>query len=124
MSQNPINLAVRFLLEVAALFIMGYWGWQQGDGFIRYVWMLAIPIVAAALWGTFRVPGDPGDAPVAVPGLVRLLLELAYFGFSIWALFSLGEYTLAWIFGVILLIHYVISYDRVRDLLIGRPGQP
>jgi hypothetical protein len=39
MSTNPINLAVRFLLELSALFAMGLWGWQQGEGLIRYLYM-------------------------------------------------------------------------------------
>jgi hypothetical protein len=34
--KNPINLAVRFLLETAALIAIGYWGWTQFDGALRY----------------------------------------------------------------------------------------
>ncbi len=29
MAFNPLNLALRFLLEVAALVAMGYWGWNK-----------------------------------------------------------------------------------------------
>lgn len=28
MNTNPINLAVRFLLEIVMLIIFGYWGWH------------------------------------------------------------------------------------------------
>jgi hypothetical protein len=119
MSQNRINLAARFLLEVAALVSMGYWGWRQGEGAIRFLIMLGVPIFAAALWGIFRVPGDPGDAPVAVPGFIRLILEAIFFIFAIWALYSSGANTAAYVFAVIVVIHYGISYDRIKDLLLG-----
>jgi hypothetical protein len=117
MNAHPINLALRFMLEVAVLGIMGYWGWQRGDGFLRFVLMVGVPLVATILWGTFRVPGDPGAAPVAVPGLVRLLLELIFFGFAVWALYDVRAVKLSWGLSVILIIHYLVSYDRVLWLI-------
>ena len=119
MSQNPINLAVRFFLEIAALVSMGYWGWRQGEGILRYALLLGVPLVAATLWGIFRVPGDPGDAPVPVPGVVRLLLEAVFFAFSTWALYASDARTAAWVFGIVVIVHYALSYDRIRDLLLG-----
>lgn len=44
---------------------------------MRFFLALGIPGVAAVLWATFRVPNDPGRAPVPVPGIVCLALELA-----------------------------------------------
>jgi hypothetical protein len=121
MSEHPINLALRFFLEIAALVVMGYWGWQRGgDGPLRFVLALAIPLIAAALWGTFRVPGDPGGAPVAVAGPIRLLLEAAFFVFAVWTLYDSGNSNLGWIFGIVLLLHYLISYDRIFWLLKNR----
>jgi hypothetical protein len=118
MSQNSINLALRFLLEIATLVVMGYWGWQRGgEGFIRYVLALAVPLIAAILWGAFRVPGDPGNAPIAISGLVRLILELVFFGFSVWALYTMGKLNFAWALGIVLILHYLLSYDRILWLL-------
>jgi hypothetical protein len=117
MGQNPANLAVRFLLELAALYFIGRWGWIQGDGALRYVLVIGLPLLAAFVWGTFRVPGDGGAPRVQVPGIVRLSIELAFFGFAIWGLFDLGVDTTGWIFGGITLIHYIISYDRIGWLL-------
>ena len=117
MANNPINLAVRFFLELAGLFALGYWGWSQHSGAAQWLWAIGVPLIAAALWGTFRVPGDPGKAPVAVPGLVRLLLELAYFAGAVMAIYASGWVTLSNIFAIIILIHYIISYDRVVWLL-------
>jgi hypothetical protein len=116
MGSNPVNLVLRFLLEMAALIAMGFWGWKQGAGAIRYVLALGIPLIAAALWGIFGVPDDPSRsarAVVAVPGMVRLALELAYFGFAVWALHSAGATRAASIFGLVVVVHYILSYDRV-----------
>ena len=88
MSNHPLNLAFRFLLELAGLAAMGYWGWQQGSGWVRFAAAVLVPLAASVLWGTFRVPDDPGKAPVPVPGFVRLLLEAAFFGFAAWGLFD------------------------------------
>ena len=117
MSSNPINLLVRFLMEISALISIGMWGWQQGNGISRFLIAIGIPLVAAAIWGTFRVPNDPGKAPIAVPGFIRLIYEFLFFGFAIWALFNINYITLGWIFLIILVIHYVISYDRLLWLL-------
>lgn len=117
MAKNPINLAFRFILEIAALLIMGIWGWGQADGALRVLPALGVPLIAAALWGIFRVPNDPGPAPRPVPGLVRLGLEIAYFAFSVWVLYDLGRPLLAAIFGALVVVHYVISYDRIQWLV-------
>ena len=59
MGSHPINLAIRFLLEITALITMGFWGWRQSEGWFRYILALIIPILAAVVWGTFAVPNDP-----------------------------------------------------------------
>jgi len=122
LSAHPVNLALRFLLELTALLAMGVWGWRQGEGGLRYVLAVGIPLAAAAVWGTFRIPNDPGKAPVAVPGILRLALELAYFAFATWALFDIGAELPGWIFGIVTAIHYLVSYDRVGRLLRGSVG--
>jgi hypothetical protein len=117
MANNPLNLAVRFGLELAALWAMGYWGWTQHAGPARWLWMLGLPLIAAAAWGTFRVPNDPGPAPVAVRGWVRLLIEAAVFGGAVWALFAAGRGGWAWVLAAIVAVHYAVSYDRIGWLL-------
>jgi hypothetical protein len=120
MSQNMINLAVRFLLELAALYAFGRWGWQTNEGFLRYVLMIGLPLLAATLWGVFRVPGDAsanGNAVVAVPGWVRLLFEIVFFSFAAYCFFATGLQNAGWAFGIVTLLHYILSYDRILWLL-------
>jgi hypothetical protein len=120
MGKNPINLALRFLLELFGLFALGYWGWTQHSGLPRILWTLGLPLLAAFLWGTFRVPNDPGKAPVAVTGWVRLLLEIVYFGGSVYLLYLAGQPGWALAFGLVTLLHYIISYDRLAWMLTSQ----
>ena len=120
MSQNPINLAVRFLLELAALAALGFWGWTQHTGVLQYLLVIGLPLFAAFMWGTFHVPADAsanGKAPIPIAGWLRLLLEAVLFSFGTWCLFSAGAETAGWVFGGISLIHYILSYDRILWLL-------
>ena len=43
MSQNPLNLAVRFALELAGLYALGLWGWTQHTGILRYLLTIGLP---------------------------------------------------------------------------------
>ena len=120
MSMHPANLAIRFLLELAALGAMGWWGARQTDGPSRWALAIGVPLGAAVLWGVFAVPGDPsrgGEGVVQVPGLVRLSLEGAVFGFGMWALTDLGYRMPAVAFGAIVVVHYAWSYERIVWLL-------
>jgi hypothetical protein len=117
MANHPLNLALRFFLELLGLYAMGYWGWTQHTGLPRYLWAIGLPLVAAVMWGTFRVPGHPGPAPVPVPGLLRLILEGVFFGVAVSAFYSAGRESWALAFGGIVLFHYLLSANYVAELL-------
>lgn len=120
MANHPLNLALRFALELAGLGALGYWGWTANSGLWQVVVGVGLPLIAAALWGTFRVPNDPGPAPVTVPGYLRLALEAAFFGGAVMGLALAGRDTLALSLGLLVAGHYLVSYDRVRWLLAQR----
>lgn len=123
MGYNPINLMVRFLLEMTTLVAAGMWGWKIDDGWIRYLWALGIPILLAILWGIFAVPNDPsrsGSALVPIPGWMRLLLELLILTFGVWSLYETGHATSALIFVIVFIVHYGFSYDRILWLISGK----
>ena len=120
MSSHPINLGLRFVLELAGWASMGYWGWTQHQGALRFVLGIGLPLLAMGLWGTFRVPDDPGKAPVAVPGALRLALEVVEFGTAVGLLIAAGRAALGIGLAALLLLHYAASYDRIRWLLTQR----
>jgi hypothetical protein len=120
MSKNPLNLAVRFLLELAAVISFGAWGYSLTEGTTRFILALLFPVLFAVLWGVFAVRNDPsrsGKTVVPTPGIIRLILELALFGAATWMLLNLDYSLLALIFGLIVAIHYIFSYNRIAWLL-------
>lgn len=121
MNTNPINLTVRFLLEIAMLSTLALWGWNFATNWMHIVYAIAFPVVAATLWGVFRIPNDPKPAPVAIPGALRLLLELALFGLAIWALFIMQHTQMGYIMAAIVVLHYIVSYDRTWAMLRNKP---
>ena len=120
MGSHPINLTLRFILEISALFALGYWGWTQHAGIMRFVWSIGLVVLAAVVWGTFAVPDDPsrsGKAPVPVPGAVRLVIELVLFAAGVWAFYASDRPLWGLILGILTVIHYALSYDRIIWLL-------
>lgn len=119
MADNPINLTLRFLLELAALVGIFYWGWTQYQGVWRFVLAFGLPIIAATVWVVFRVAGDGGEAIIEIPGPERLLLELGLFALMSVLLFDAGQVNPGKLWLVVVAVHFIISYDRVIWLLSG-----
>ena len=77
------NLALRFLLELAALAALAYGGYQATDATAaRWALAIALPAVAALAWGVFVAPKRAVDARLPV----RLLVEAAVLGGGVAAL--------------------------------------
>ena len=120
MGSHPINLTIRFLLEMSTLVSAGLWGCKQSDGWLRFVLAIGIPIILAAIWGTFAVPNDPsrsGSAPIVTPGIIRFAIEISIFSFATWSLYDMGLNKLSLALGIIAVLHYIISYDRIIWLM-------
>ena len=121
MNTHPLNLALRFLLELVMLAILADWGYHLFPGGKGVAAAMVFPFAAAALWGVFRIPNDPRPAPVAIPGPLRLILEWGLFGWAAWALHDLGHDDWAWVLAGVLVAHYLFSYDRTGAMLRNRP---
>ena len=123
MSTHPINSAIRFLLELTALFTFGYWGYHLSDSWTKVLLAVVLPLLFATLWGVFAVSNDPsrsGKTVVPTPGIIRLIIELGLFGAATWMLFDLNLIRSALILGGTAFLHYIFSYDRVLWLLIRK----
>lgn len=119
MGSNPVNLALRFVLELAALAVLAVWGWSQHEGIVRVLLAVGLPLLGGVVWAVFRVPGDGGAPIIVVSGVLRLLIELVLFAFAASLLYSAGQQTVAIVFAIVVIVHYVLSYDRVGRLLRG-----
>lgn len=111
---GPVNATVRFVCELTALYGIGAGVLARTD---RLVAAVAVPVIAAAVWGVFRVPDDPGPAPVAVPGPVRLLIEAAVFGGGALGLAEVGGPPAGILFAAIVAVHYATTTSRLRHVL-------
>ena len=92
----------------------------MADNALKYAIALLFPLIIAVIWGLFAVPNDPsrsGRAPVPIPGIIRLFLEIGIFGLACWILLDLGYIKLAYALLISVFIHYIISYDRIKWLI-------
>ena len=89
-----INLAVKFLLELAALALLSYWGAVTGNGVLSVVLALAAPIAMILVWGLFAAPRSARRLrPQA-----RIPLELGVFGIAAAAGYAAGATVAAVVF--------------------------
>lgn len=118
-------LVVAFLLELAMFICLGIWGWHLGDGGVLGGLLAALfVVIAAGVWGLCRVPGDlpHGSSRVPVPGPVRLLIECTVLGLAVYGIWTAGSRAAGETLLTAGVIHYGLTWERVRWLLRGRRG--
>lgn len=113
-NMGPVNAAVRFVCEIAAIYgiASGAWAWT---GSVPAT--VLAPVAAMSVWGVFRVPGDPGPAPVAVTGPVRLAIEILVFGAGIAGVWAANGRGPALVFLMVVVLHYATTPRRLRHVL-------
>lgn len=94
--------------------------WGLAGGVLRLVLVVAAVGGVAVIWTVFAVPDDPsrsGNAPVPVPGIVRLGLEwLVLFGGAM-AFYASGQAWIGLVLAVLVIVHYALWPERIRWLL-------
>lgn len=117
---HPLQLAVRFLLELGVLVGLVLAALALVGAPWRLVLAVAAPLAAATAWGLFNVAGDPsrsGRAPIPVSGRVRLALEAIYFALGVLAFIAAGRPAIGGGLAATTALHYALSLDRIRWLL-------
>lgn len=110
------NLALRFVLELAALFGLGFAGWRLAHPIVG----IGLAVLAAVAWAVFAVPNDPsrgGKAPRPVSGAVRLALELLVLGGGAVGFMIAGAPIVGLVLAALLALHLAFSPQRLRWLL-------
>ncbi|MGH3394781.1 MAG: DUF2568 domain-containing protein [Streptosporangiaceae bacterium] len=98
------NLAVKFLLELAAFAAFAYWGARTGTGAAAVVLAIAAPAAAVVVWGVFAAPRSSRRLPLTA----RVPLELGVFALAGAALAAAGSVVLAVAFGVVAVLNAVL----------------
>jgi hypothetical protein len=102
-----VNLAAAFLLELAALGALGYWGFTVGPNTaLKWLLGIGVPVLVAVLWGLFIAP----RAAVRGPGWVRPLGQVLVFGAAAVALGLAGQPPLGWIFAAVVVVNQILVY--------------
>ena len=117
---NPLNAALRFILEMAAIVSFGIWGYRLAEEIPGILLAILLPVGFAVLWGVFAVRNDPsrsGKTVINVPGWFRLILELGLFAAATWMFLDLDYPVAGYILGVLVVFHYILSWKRLVWLL-------
>ncbi|MEU9977761.1 YrdB family protein [Streptomyces sp. NPDC051014] len=85
---HAINEGLAFLIEIAALAVLAWWGWQSVESrALGLLVAVAAPAAAAVLWGMFAAPR--ARIPVPLPGV--LVVKAVVFGAASAALYAMGH---------------------------------
>lgn len=103
------NEVLRFLLELFAVFTLGYWGYLAWPfPWPGALFMIGTPLFAIIVWGLFRSP----RARVPLDPVGRGIVEIAVMGSAVIAWAMLGEPLVALVFGVVALASGTINLRR------------
>ncbi|WP_298562910.1 YrdB family protein [uncultured Aliiroseovarius sp.] len=117
---HTANLALRFFLELAALTGFSVFAWSLTEGFWRFIAVGGTVLLLGVIWATFAVPDDPsrsGNAPLPVPGTVRLILEWAVLFGGAWAFYATGYTWPGFWLAALTVVHYLLWPSRIAWLL-------
>ena len=111
MALKTANLGVRFLLELAALAALAYWGSQTGPLAVSVVLAIAAPLAGAVVWGIFAAP----KSRHRLRGARRLIVEIPFFGAAAAGLAATGQWVLAAIFAVVVVLSELVTYGLATE---------
>ncbi|MEU8530370.1 MULTISPECIES: YrdB family protein [Streptomyces] len=101
-----INEVLAFLLELAALAVLAWWGWQSVENTVlRLLVAVAAPAAAAVVWGLFASP----KATIVLPLAGVLAVKALVFGSAALALYALGRHSWAAVFAVVVTVNTVLA---------------
>jgi hypothetical protein len=102
-----LNLALRFVLELAALGALAYWGVRKGGALsLKFGLGAGLPVLAAVFWGSFVSP----KARFGGSRGMRLSLGLIVFLLASAAWVSLGKVFVGLMYSVITVLNTVVTY--------------
>lgn len=100
------NEVLRFLLELFALFSLGYWGFLAWPfPWPGVVFMIGTPLFAAVVWGLFRSP----RAWFPLDAFGRSIVEIAVMGSAALAWAMLGYPVIALVFAVVATVSGILN---------------
>ncbi|WP_406459235.1 YrdB family protein [Streptomyces sp. NBC_00876] len=114
------NEGLAFLLELAALACLCWWGFTAGDGLAVHLLLgIGLPAVAIALWGTFAAP----RARIRLPLAGVLAVKAVVLGGGALALYGVGHPVAAVVMAVVVVVNTALAETfRRRPAAEGQGG--
>ncbi|WP_329765533.1 YrdB family protein [Bacillus nitratireducens] len=104
---QALNIALRFMLELCVLGIVGYWGFRVGTiTVIKVTLAIILPVIVAIIWALFGAQ----HAEWEVQGILHVLLEIIVFGVGVAALYHLKHYMLASGLAIIIVVNRMLMF--------------
>ncbi len=104
-----VNDVLRFILELFAIFTLGYWGYLAWPfPWPGILFMIGTPLFAIVVWGLFRSP----KARIPLDPVGRGIVEIAVMGSAAIAWAMLGQPIIAIVFAVIALVSGIVNLRR------------
>ena len=103
------NDVLRFVLELFALFSLGFWGYLAWPfPWPGILFTVGAPLFAAVVWGLFRSP----KAVLPLDPVGRVLVEVFVMGAAVAAWFMLGYWVVGLVFGIVAAVSGFINGRR------------
>ena len=116
---KSINLGIAFLLELAMLGALAYWGFQTGGSLVVQLLLgIGAPLLAILIWGRFMAP----RSETRLTGLPYIAVKSILFGLAAIALASAGQVTWAIVFAVVAVVNQVLLIASKQETLQSTSG--
>lgn len=113
------NELLAFVVEVAALAALAWWGIDTGDGLAARVLLgVGVPAAAAVVWGLFAAP----RARIRPPLVGVLLVKAVVLGGGVYAVHAVGYSGAAVFFGLVVVVNTGLAETFRRRLNGGAAG--
>ncbi|ROO86408.1 uncharacterized protein DUF2568 [Actinocorallia herbida] len=100
------NEALAFVLEIAALVALGWWGFTRDGGFaLRALLGVGAPLAGAVIWGLFAAP----RATFKIPAAGVLAVKAVFFLAAALAADAVWNPTTAAVFAVIVVANIAVA---------------
>ena len=100
------NLAVKFMLELAAIAAFALWGASLDGVVVAVVVGVAAPAFVVVLWGLFAAPRSSRRLPISA----RVPFELSVFALAAAALLALDWTAIAVTFAAVVVVNAVLLW--------------
>jgi hypothetical protein len=124
-SVASLNLGLRFVVEVATIASLGYWGASVNSSVaLRALLAVVTPLAAIVAWSRLLAPRAPGR----LTGLGALTVELSIFSCATWALTFSGMGLVAVIYASLAVVNSLLTRALgqfvVADFLPAQGSRP